>query len=163
MTEGRRPPTLSSPAAAGLMQEQCPRNTRITRNRRKTVKNPSSMPSPIGGLPAGLMPRKPNFTLKFHRPKGGRRPPGGGLNRSQALPRPEVAVHLGQLHSTSIQLHSTSIQLHSTSVNCIPPRSNCIPPRSNCIPPRSNCTPLRFNCLIPARHVVVRSQGFLFA
>jgi len=36
----------------------------------------------------------PDFPMKFDGPKGGRRPPGGGLNRSPRLPRPEAAVHL---------------------------------------------------------------------
>src|SRR5882724_5411429 len=39
------------------------------------------------------------FHCEIPGPKGGRRPPGGGLHRSQALPRPEVAVHLDPIAS----------------------------------------------------------------
>jgi len=56
------------------------------------------------------MQLNPNFPMKFDGPKGGRRPPGGGLNRSPRLPRPDAReAHKGLRASGASR--STSIPL----------------------------------------------------
>jgi len=60
--------------------------------------------SPTRGNIRGCLRRahavKARFPHEISWTEGGRRPPGGGLNRSQSLPRPKIAVHPSQLHDS---------------------------------------------------------------